>query len=102
MINRNEFIPDYAVSPGEILEEELESRNLSRSALAELTGLAGETIDQMINGRAPITADIALKLESVFSLPAHFWSNLEQHYQKTKTRLGEQVQLQPELEGLRD
>jgi hypothetical protein len=23
MINRNEFIPDYAVSPGEILEEEL-------------------------------------------------------------------------------
>ena len=48
-----------------------------------------------------MTADIALKLESVFNLPADFWSNLEQHYQKTKTRLEEQVQLQPELERLR-
>ena len=48
MINRNEFIPDYAVSPGEILEEELESRNLSRAALAERTGLADETINEII------------------------------------------------------
>jgi len=102
MINRNEFIPDYAVSPGEVLEEEMESRDLSPSALAELTGLSGETIDQIIGGRTPITADIALRLESVFNLPAHFWSNLERHYQETKTRLGKQVQLQPELEGIRD
>lgn len=102
MIKRNEFIPDYAVSPGEILEEELESRNLSRAALAERTGLADETINEIIEGKTPMTADIALKLESVFNLPAHFWSNLERHYQETKTRLGEKVQLQLELESLRD
>ena len=58
--------------------------------------------NKSIEGKTPMTADIALKLESMFNLPADFWSNLEQHYQKTKTRLGEQVQLQPELEGLRD
>ena len=102
MIKRNEFIPNYAVSPGEVLEEEMESRDLSPSALAELTGLAAETINGIIEGRASITADIALRLESVFNLPTHFWSNLEQHYQETKTRLGERVQLQPELEGFRD
>ena len=102
MIKRNEFIPNYAVSPGEVLEEEMESRDLSPSALAELTGLSGETIAGIIERRTPITADIAVKLESVFNLPAHFWSNLERHYQETKTRLEERVQLQPELEGLRD
>ncbi len=80
----------------------MESRNLSPSALAELTGLSDETIDGIIEGRTPITADIAVKLESVFNLPAHFWNNLERRYQETKMRLGKQVQLQPELEGLRD
>ena len=91
MIKRNEFIPDYAVSPGEVLEEEMENRDLSSSVLAEFTGLTAETIDGIIEGRTPITADIALRLESVFNLPAHFWSNLEHYYQETKTRLGEKV-----------
>lgn len=101
MSEHNQFVPDYAVLPGETLQEELESRDMTQVELADRTGMAKKTINEIIKGKAPITPETALKLERVFGLPAHFWNNLEQNYQEAKARLIEQVQLKQDLAWLK-
>jgi HTH-type transcriptional regulator / antitoxin HigA len=85
----NSFIPDYLVTPGEVLEEYLEDRGMTQAELADRTGLAKKTIDEIIKAKSPITHEAALKLERALGRPAHFWSNLEQQYQDDRVRLAE-------------
>jgi addiction module HigA family antidote len=79
MTKENQFMPDYAIPPGETLAEELAAKSMSQAELAVLIGAS----EKIITGKTPLTAEIALKLEQVFQLPAHFWMNLEQQYQAT-------------------
>ncbi len=89
MTKENQFMPDYAIPPGETLAEELAAKSISQTELAVLIGTSKETINEIIKGKTPITAEMALKLEQVFQLPAHFWVNLEQQYQETLLHLNQ-------------
>lgn len=93
----NTFIPDYLVTPGEVLEEYLEELNMTQAELSDRTGLAKKTINEIIKAKSPITPETALKLERVLGRPAHFWSNLERQYQDDQTRLAEQQRLENHL-----
>lgn len=97
----NAFEPDYAVPPGETLEEELDARGMSQAELAERTGMARKTLNEIIKGKAPITPETALKFERVFALPARFWLNLERHYQETLARLAERQRLEADVSWLK-
>jgi len=87
MTKENQFIPDYAIPPGETLAAEIAAKSMTQSELAILINITKELLNQIIKGKATITPEIALKLEPVFQLPAHFWMNLEQQYQETLARL---------------
>ena len=80
------FAPDYTVPPGEILEEYLEAAGMSQVELAQRTGLTPKTVNQIIQGRAPLTQDTALRLERVLGRPAHFWNRLEADHQEALAR----------------
>ena len=71
------FTPDYAVTPGEILEETLESRGIKKSAFAERCGLSAKTVSQIIHGKAPVTPETAIQFERVLGVSAAVWNNLE-------------------------
>jgi len=83
----NRFAPDYLITPGEVLKEYLEVCNMTQLELSDRTGLAQQTITEIIKGTSPITPATALKLELALGRPAHFWNNLERQFQKSKTRL---------------
>ena len=51
--------------------------------LAESTGRPRKTINEIIAGKAEITAETALQLERVLGIPASFWNNLERNYQES-------------------
>ena len=85
----NQYIPDYLVAPGEVLEEYLSSFGMTQAELADRTGLTRKTINEIIKGKSPITSETALKLERTVGRPAHFWSNLERQYQEDRSRLAE-------------
>lgn len=87
MTKENQFMPDYAIEPGETLAEELVARGMSQAELAVLMDITKEFLNEIIKGKAPITPEIALKLEHLFQLPAHFWMNLEQQYQERLAHL---------------
>lgn len=77
---------EYVIAPGETISELLETNSMSQLDLADKTGINKKTINEIINGKAPITTATALKLEYVFNIPASFWNNLESSYRETLER----------------
>jgi len=98
---KNAFRPNYAVPPGETLRETLQSLGMTQAELAKRTGRPKKTINEIIKGKAAITADTALQLERVLGVPASFWNNLERNYQETLARLREEDQLQSQIKWLK-
>lgn len=80
-VQNNKFAPDYLVTPGEVLAEYLDELRMTKAEFAARTGLTQKTINEIIKAKAPINPEIALKFERPLGRPAHFWSNLERHYQ---------------------
>lgn len=85
----NQYIPDYIVTPGDVLKEYLDAFGISQVELSEATGITKTTIRKIIKGEASITKAVAIKLEKALERPAHFWMNLEKQYQEDKLRLGD-------------
>jgi addiction module HigA family antidote len=81
-ISTNQYMPDYCVMPGEILEEHLETLGMSQSDLSRRTGLTPKAINDIVHGKAPISLETAIKLEKVVGHSARFWRKLETNYQE--------------------
>jgi HTH-type transcriptional regulator / antitoxin HigA len=97
---QSRYAPDYLVTPGEVLEEYLESCGMTQAELAAKTGLAKKTINEIIKGKSPITTETALKLERCLGRPANFWNNLKRQFQEDRTCLAENERLQSRLDWL--
>ncbi len=100
-IKDRSFQPNYAVTPGETLRETLEFLGMTQAQLAERAGRPKKTINEIISGKAAITAETALQFERVLGVPASFWSNLERNYQETLARLKDEKQLSSHKEWLK-
>jgi antitoxin HigA-1 len=69
------------VHPGEILLEEfLNPMEITFKKLAEDIHIPLSKIDEIIQGKSAITADIALRLSKYFGLSERFWLNIQVNY----------------------
>lgn len=84
------FRPDYAVPPGETLLEVLDSVSMTQTELASRAGRPRKTINEIIKGKAAITAETALQFEKVLGVPASLWLGLERGYRESLARMDEQ------------
>lgn len=91
------YAPDYAVPPGETLEERLEELWMSQSELARRTGRPEKTINEIIRGKAAITAETATQLERVTGIDARLWLNLETDYRAALVRQAERERLRDQV-----
>lgn len=99
--DKNEFKPNYAISPGEILADELEIRLMSQKELSKRTGITEKHIISILKAKSAITPETAIKFERAIGMPADYWLNLESHYQETKARLAEEEKLQAHLDWVK-
>lgn len=83
---KNEYRPDYASSPGEILEETLDGRGIQKKDFAERCGLSAKHIHQIIGGEASVTPNTAILFERVLGIDSQIWNNLEANYRSFKAR----------------
>jgi HTH-type transcriptional regulator / antitoxin HigA len=97
---RNQYLPDYVSPPGDTLAETLAAIGMSQAELSERTGRAKKTINEIIKGKAPITPNIALELESVLAVPAGFWNSRESQYREYLARKDEQERFERHLQWL--
>jgi addiction module HigA family antidote len=70
------------VHPGEVLKLEfLEPLELSINALSQEIKVPRTRLNDIVRGRRGITADTAMRLARYFGVSAHFWMNLQSHYE---------------------
>jgi len=98
---RYPYDPDYAVPPGETLQETIDALGIDQRELATRAGLSAKHVNQVIKGVAPITQDTAIRLERVTGVPARMWNNLEANYREQLARLEQKKRLQRDLEWLK-
>jgi len=77
---------DWAVHPGETLQEALDERGLKQAGLAKVSGWTTKHINQVCRGHAPITIDFALVLERQLGISARFWLMLQLDYDLAMAR----------------
>lgn len=81
-----QYNPDYVASPGEILEEHLNSMKISVTSFSEKTSIPVSTINDIIKSKKQITQEIASIFENALEYPKQFWINLENQHQDYLTR----------------
>jgi addiction module HigA family antidote len=74
------FRPDWAVHPGEMLEEELDERGMTQTELAGAVGHSLKHVNQVCRGHVSVTAAFALRLERVLGASAEMWLRLQMAY----------------------
>lgn len=91
------FVPDWRVTPGEILAEALQERGLSQTELSRRMGRPIKTINEIVNGKAAITPETAIQLERTLGIHASFWNGLEMRYRESIARENARAELESEL-----
>jgi addiction module HigA family antidote len=95
-LNR-EFPP---VSPGRLLRERVVKRiGLSQDELAKALGVSRFTVNQVLNGRRGISAEMAVRLAHVFGTSAEMWLGLQNQVDlfEAKQRLADDLKALPVL-----
>ena len=77
---------EYITCPGDTILDLLEANNMTQIDLASKLGITKKNVNEIIKGKAPLTAKNALKLEYIFNIPASFWNNLEKEYRESLER----------------
>ncbi|MDY6950300.1 MAG: ImmA/IrrE family metallo-endopeptidase [Thermodesulfobacteriota bacterium] len=98
---RNQYEPDVVSPPGETLAETIEALGMSQAQLAERIGRSKKMINEIIKGKAPITARVSIELERVVGVPAGFWNNRERHYREFVARKEEKERLEDQVSWLK-
>jgi len=80
------YKPTKVFPPGYTLREVLEDNNITQTELAKRMGRPLKTINEIIMGRAELTPETSLQLETVLDIPAYFWNNLESAYREAMAR----------------
>ena len=84
--------------PGDILRElYLEPLGLTIAAFAERIGVSRKTVSAIVNGRAPVSVDMALRLSRAFDTTPNLWLNLQQAVDiwEARQKQGSWMQIQP-------
>jgi antitoxin HigA-1 len=68
------------VHPGVYLKEIMDEFNLSQYRLARELGVRAMRINLVVNGKRPVTAELALRLGRYFNQNPQFWLNLQSRY----------------------
>ena len=85
----NTYRPDYAVSPGSVLEERLAAHDISHAEFARRCGRSPKLISDLIAGKAPVEPKTAIQFEKVLGVDANIWLGIEKDYRLHQTRVAD-------------
>ena len=78
-----QFEPDWVSPPGDTIADILEERGRRQDEFAERVGYTPRHASLLINGKAPITEDTAVRLERVLGGTVSFWLSREAKYRES-------------------
>lgn len=75
------FVPVDPIHPAEILREEfMADYGLTVAGLAKDLGINSDRLIDLLDGRSPLDAEMALRLSRYFSNSPEYWLNLQRTY----------------------
>jgi HTH-type transcriptional regulator/antitoxin HigA len=78
-----------AIHPGEILQDELQSRGIKQNEFALLTGIPQTQLNEIIKGKRGMNADAALVIGKALEMDAKIWLNLQNDYELDLAKINE-------------
>jgi antitoxin HigA-1 len=78
-------------TPSEFLRELMSRYDITQDSLADLLGTTRYSVNQLVNDRRGVTAEMALRLAKVFSNSPEQWLRLQQNVDlaRAKRRIGQ-------------
>ena len=72
--------------PGDVLKEELESRNISQKKFAELINVPYTQLNEILNGKRSVSTDFALMMEASLGINPDLLINMQNRYNMSIAR----------------
>ncbi|MBM6993757.1 MAG: HigA family addiction module antidote protein [Prevotella sp.] len=87
--NLNPYEPTH---PGEMIKDEIAERGLSQRKLAQQMGVSYSVLNEVLNGKRPVTVEYALMLEAALGIDADLWIGMQAAYNKQMAQRDSQLQ----------
>ena len=91
-------LPDYAVSPGDFIQEWLDENGVNAAELARRLDVTPKHVSELLSGKAPLSASLSIALERVTGTPARLWNRTEAIYREDLARLAECEKLEAQYD----
>jgi len=72
--------------PGDVLKEELEARGISQKKFSELLAVPYTQLNEILNGKRPVTTDFALMVEAALGINPELLINMQMRYNMSAAR----------------
>jgi len=76
----NNLEPFYPTHPGEVLKDEIEYRSISQKKLAAAMDVPYTLLNEVLNGKRQLNAELALLIEATLELPAEPLLKMQARY----------------------
>ena len=73
--------------PGDVVKEELEMRGISQNDFASRTSISYTMLNEILNGKRPITSEIALIMEAALGINPELIINMQSRYNMAQARM---------------
>jgi HTH-type transcriptional regulator/antitoxin HigA len=93
-INIKDLVPARAVHPGELLRDVLKAKRYTQKYFAEITGIQPTQLNEVINEKRGISADMALKIGDALKMDAIFWAKIQMTYELDLARIKQKKEKQ--------
>lgn len=85
-----EYEPDHLVYPSQIVAHEMEIRDIGERQLAKLMRVSLGYVANILRFEAPITSEVACRLERAMKMPVEYWLKVQQLHDESVMRLAKQ------------
>lgn len=102
MTDAHAFAPNWVSPPGDTIADLLEENGWERAELAKRTHFTRKHVNELIQGRATISADAAARLSTVLGSTVEFWLTREAHYRAALQKRESEQALSKHSGWLRD
>ena len=82
----NNLTPFEPSHPGELLKDELRERGISQRHFAELVNVPYTALNEILNGKRPMSVDFSLRVEATLGIDADLFINMQTRYNTLTAR----------------
>ena len=76
----NNLNPYATTYPGEVVKDEIEYRGITQRQLSEVTGIAYSVVNEVLNGKRPMTVEYALLIGKALDIEAMPLISMQSEY----------------------